>query len=302
MQAVMPILGWRWLLGLSSLPCFILLIFFGLIPESPRYLCSRGRASDAMLVLERIARMNNGSLPPGILTSDPKRRVDYALGDSVTTHLLMPEDSLKIDGNTSSKSDGINEFRALWSHELIRSTLLLWLVNFACYFSYYGIVQLISEVSNGKRSCASVEPHLMQPKDSSLYINVLVTSFAEFPGLLVAALLIDRVGRRVSMGGLILFCCASVSLFYSVPELVLGSFAVLHAYSPEIYPTSCRNTGVGVANSIGRIGSAIATLMIVTLPENCLEKEAVFVIVLPLFLAGVGCAFFPLETKGRDMY
>ncbi|TVU38330.1 hypothetical protein EJB05_11693, partial [Eragrostis curvula] len=268
--AVMPILGWRWLLGLSSLPCFILLIFSGLIPESPRYLCSRGRTSDAMLVLERIARMNNRSLPPGILTSDLKRRVDHKIGASSI---------------------------------------------FQFFFAYYGIVLLVSEVSNGNRSCASVGPHLTQPKDSNLYINVLVTSFAEFPGLLVAALLVDRVGRRVSMGGLILFCCASVvplainlrggfavTLLFCARSFSTGCFAVLRAYSPEIYPTSCRNTGVGVANSIARIGSAIAPLMTITLLENCLEKEAVFAIVLPLFLAGVGCAFFPLETKGRDMY
>ncbi|TVT99744.1 hypothetical protein EJB05_54869 [Eragrostis curvula] len=182
--AVMPILGWRWLLGLSSLPCFILLIFSGLIPESPRYLCSRGRTSDAMLVLERIARINNRSLPPGILTSDLKRRVDHKIGASVTTLLLMPEDNHRIDDNTSSKSDGINEFRALWSHELIRSTLLLWLVYFSIFFAYYGIVLLVSEVSNGNRSCASVGPHLTQPKDSNLYINVLVTSFADLPNIM----------------------------------------------------------------------------------------------------------------------
>ncbi|TVU38331.1 hypothetical protein EJB05_11694, partial [Eragrostis curvula] len=312
--AVMPILGWRWLLGLSSLPCFILLIFFGLIPESPRYLCSRGRASDALLVLETIARMNNGSLPPGTLTSEPKKRVDHEIDASVTTPLLLPEDNLRIDEVTSSKSDGINAFRALWSHELIRSTLLLWLVNFACSFAYYGIVLLISEASNSKRSCASVEAHLMQPKDSSLYINVLVTTFAEFPGLLLAALLIDRVGRRVSMGSMILLCCASlvplamnlregfaVTLLFCARTCIEGSFAILHAYSPEIYPTSCRNTGVGVSTSIARVGNAVAPLITVTLLEKCLEKEAVFVIVLALFLAGVACAFFPLETKGRDM-
>uniref|UniRef100_A0A0A9ED28 Uncharacterized protein n=1 Tax=Arundo donax TaxID=35708 RepID=A0A0A9ED28_ARUDO len=40
------------------------------------------------------------------------------------------------------------------------------------------MVVLTSELSNSSRSCASVGDHLMQPKDSSLYINVLVTSFA----------------------------------------------------------------------------------------------------------------------------
>ncbi|XP_062190760.1 organic cation/carnitine transporter 7-like [Phragmites australis] len=310
--AIMPILGWRWLLALSSSPCFILLIFSTLVPESPRYLCSRGKISEAMLVLERIARMNNRALPPGILTSDPKGRVDNNLDASVTTVLIMPEDSPRID-DTSSKSNGINAFLALWSRDLIRSTLLLWLVTFASFIAYFGIILLTSELSNGKRTCGSVGPHLMRTKDSSLYINVLVTSFAEFPGLLLAALLVDRIGRRVSLGGMILLCCAflaplmqwggglAITLLFCARTCIMGCFAILHVYSPEIYPTWCRNTGVGVAHSIGRIGSIVGPLVTTTLLENCGQKEAVIVIDVALFLAGVACALFPLETKGHEM-
>ncbi|CAN6199507.1 unnamed protein product [Urochloa humidicola] len=257
--AIMPILGWRWLLALSSTPCFILLIFSSIIPESPRYLCSRV--------------------------------------------LLLTEE--RLDEDTSTKSNGKNTFQAFWSRDLIRSTLLLWLVHFANYFAYYGLVYLISELSS-RRS---------QPKDSSLYINVLVTSFAEFPGLLLAAILIDRIGRRVTLGGMILLCCAflaplatqlredlSIILLFCARTCVMGAFAVLHVYSPEIYPTSCRNTGVGFANVIGRIGTIVAPLATTALLENHRQKEVVLVMDLTLFLAGVACTLFPLETKGCEIH
>ncbi|CAD6223426.1 unnamed protein product [Miscanthus lutarioriparius] len=113
--AIMPILGWRWLLALSSLPCFILLIFSDVIPESPRYLCSRGKISEAMLVLERIARMKNKALPPGTVTSEPTRGVDNNHDSPVTRLLPMPEDSLISGEDTSSKSNLLSVFRALWS-------------------------------------------------------------------------------------------------------------------------------------------------------------------------------------------
>ncbi|KAL6856024.1 hypothetical protein ACP4OV_018826 [Aristida adscensionis] len=313
--ATMPILGWRWLLALSSSPCFVVLIFLGLIPESPRYLCSRGKTSDAMLVLERIGAINNKALPPGILTSDSKRKPDNNNGASVTTLLLTMENSLGTDEHTGFKSSGFSAFSALWSRDLIKSTLLLWLINFSSYFAYYAMVLLTSEVSND-RSCASVGEHPMQPKNSSLYINVLVTSFAEFPGYLLAALLSDKVGRRMSVGGMTLLCCASlvplaltvhlgrglvIILLFCARTFIQGTFAVLHAYSPEVYPTFCRNTGVGVATSMGRVGSIVAPLLTTALLENCHQKEAVFVTDLLLFAAGVACAFFPLETKGREM-
>ncbi|CAL5083592.1 unnamed protein product [Urochloa decumbens] len=312
--AVMPILGWRWLLALTSSPYFILLIFSCLIPESPRYLCSRGKINEATLILERIAGMNNRALPPGVLTPNSKGRADNNIDASVTTILLMPEDGLATDENISSKSHSTYAFQALWSHDLTLSTLLLWLVKFSCFFAYYGIILLTSKLSNGKRGCASVGTHLMQPKDSGLYMNVLVTSFAEFPGNLLAALLVDRVGRRISLGGMILLCCAflaplavhlgeglAITLLFCARACIEGCFVVLIVYSPEIYPTSCRNTGVGIANCIGQVGSIVAPLVTVTLVENCHQKEAVFVIDLLLFLAGVACALFPLETKGREI-
>lgn len=164
----MPILGWRWLLALSSSPCFILLIFSNVIPESPRYLCSRGKISEAMLVLERIARMNNKALPPGTVTSEPSRGVDNNHDSSVTRLLPMPEDSLISGEDTSSKSNLLSVFRALWSGDLIRSTLLLWLVQFTNHLVHYGLVYLISELSSRGS----------QQKDSDVYTNVLVTSFA----------------------------------------------------------------------------------------------------------------------------
>lgn len=69
----------------------------------------------------------------------------------------------------------------------------------------------------------------------------------EFPGLLLAALLIDRIGRRVTLGGMILLCCAflaplaiqlreglSVILLFCARTCLMGGFAVLHVYSPEV--------------------------------------------------------------------
>ncbi|GJN32794.1 hypothetical protein PR202_gb21324 [Eleusine coracana subsp. coracana] len=240
--AIMPILGWRWLLALSSMPCFALLIFFGLIPESPRYLCSKGKVSEAMVVLERIAKMNNRDLPPGIVTSDAKRRLDK--NHDAYVALLTPEDNEGITKDTISKSYHINEFQALWSRGLIRSTLLLWLIYFGAYFVYYGLVTLTSELSSGRS----------QPKDSILYINVLVTSFA-------------------------------------------GS-SRLHV---QIYPTSCRNSGVGAASFIGRIGSIAAPVVTTTLLQKYHQEEAVIMMNSTLFLGVVACAFFPLETKRREI-
>jgi hypothetical protein len=176
MQAIMPVLGWRWLIALSSSPCLILLIFYGVTPESPRYLCSRGRTADAKFILERIARMNNMSLPYGILV--PQKLSDNGADVDTILPLITSQDSDATEMCISTKSSSINAFRTLVSRSLIRSTLLLWFVYFAFSFAYYGIVLLTSELSNGERKCVPVGMHLRQQNDVRLYRDVLVTSVA----------------------------------------------------------------------------------------------------------------------------
>ena len=176
MQAIMPVLGWRWLIALSSSPCFFLLIFYGATSESPRYLCSRGRTADAKFILERIARMNNTALPSGILI--PQRRSDNDVDAETILPLITSHDSATTDVSVSSKSSSSNAFRTLMSQNLIRSTLLLWFVYFAFSFAYYGIVLLTSELSNGGRRCAPVGIHMRQQNGDRLYRDVLVTSLA----------------------------------------------------------------------------------------------------------------------------
>ncbi len=46
--------AWRWMLGIETLPCLLYLVGAFLIPESPRYLVSRGHADLARAVLESI--------------------------------------------------------------------------------------------------------------------------------------------------------------------------------------------------------------------------------------------------------
>lgn len=67
---MMPRLNWRWLLALSSVPSFAVLLLCGLAPETPMYLCAAGRMADATDILEKIAQRNGTHLPLGMLVSD----------------------------------------------------------------------------------------------------------------------------------------------------------------------------------------------------------------------------------------
>lgn len=320
---VLSRLSWRWLLAFTALPCFVLLLFFVIAPESPRYLCVQNRISDATLVLERMSKTNRVALPPGALTYHKETQLVDHNGDALTSqngHLPVREsDCTTMDNNamtmsSKSGSGGIAALRKLFSRKLLRSTLLIWFVWFANSFAYYGLVLLTSQLSDANRRCTSSQKSQAHQKASNLYKDVFITSLAEFPGLVISAIIVDWFGRKATMWILLFGCCGflgplavhqkeslTTALLFGARACGMGSSTVLCLYAPEVYPTSARSTGVGIATAIGKIGGIVCPLIAVGLLRSCHQMEAVLVFELVLGLAGVACILFPVETKGREM-
>lgn len=175
----MPTLGWRWLLALSSIPSIILLLFYSVVPESPRYLCMRGRIADAFHILEKIAVINKKQLPSGILISDHIIEHELQTCQTEDAHLLSVT---KLEGKDLEKAGSqlgaLASLSSLLSRKLIRTTLLIWMVFFAHAFSYYGLVLLTTELSSTSRNCVPNSLHKIDSKNNNLYRDVLITSFA----------------------------------------------------------------------------------------------------------------------------
>ncbi|KAI0504605.1 hypothetical protein KFK09_015557 [Dendrobium nobile] len=312
---VMPNLGWRWLLALSSVPVLLLLLFYGFTPESPRYLCTKGRTADAMLVLENMARMNSMELPSGALISDFKGEFDGDQNFPETSHLItVQNDQTDIDQDMESKTGFISTLCNLLSPKLVRSTLLLWIGFFGNIFAYYGIVLLTSALSDGKMTCSSPKLHFNPSEDINLYKDVFITSFAELPGLILLAVMVDRFGRKLSVVTMLLAAFVfliplafpqtegfTTALLFCTRLCITASSTGLCIYAPEIYPTSLRSSGYGTASAVGRIGGIISPLVAVALVDDCHQTEAILLFEIVISVSAIAVAFFPIETKGRSL-
>lgn len=169
----MPRLNWRWLLALSSVPSAALLIFFCIIPESPRYLLLMGQRTEAQKILEKIAFCNGKQLPAGMIISDSTFTQDDEIALGVETPLL----SSSKDKYMELKS-GFSSFFMLFSSKLVRTTSILWVLFFANSFSYYGVILLTSKLSSGDNKCESRILLLGSTQDSNLYMDMFITSLA----------------------------------------------------------------------------------------------------------------------------
>ncbi|KAK4713837.1 hypothetical protein R3W88_019744 [Solanum pinnatisectum] len=296
---IMPRLGWRWLLALSSIPSFAALLLFVFTVESPRYLCAIGRTRDAYHILKNIAVVNKTQLPPGKLVSSQVTEVHE--------ELLSPG-KIKV----SILKSGFSSLLMLLSPALLRNTLLIWVLYIGNSFSYYGIILLTSLFSSGQCQHSSIALNLND--DQSLYTNVLINSLAEIPGTLLAAIMVDKVGRKFSVA---LMCGLSflsllpllapqlpaltTALLFGARTFISGSFVIVDVYCREIYPTSVRSTGIGVANSVGRIGPMISPIVVVQLVRGCHQTAAIVCFEVVLVLSAVSVLLLSVETKGREL-
>ncbi|KAL8043663.1 hypothetical protein ABFX02_09G128054 [Erythranthe guttata] len=310
-QFVMPRLGWRWLLAVSALPSSLLLLFYKMTPESPRYLCMRGRKSDALDILEKIARVNGRKLPSGVLVSDNHHiELEEKLDFSEDTKLITSAR----ENDIGSEKSGVSLLMMLVSPELVRSTLLVWMVFFGNAFTYYGLVLLTTELNSKNNRCTAPEELPSGNHQDVSYKDVFITSFAEFPGLVLSAATVDKFGRKNSMAAMFLVCfifllplvfhqpqSLTTGLLFGARICITGTFTILYIYAPEVYPTSVRTTGVGVASSVGRIGGMVCPVVAVSLIHGCHQTIAIFLFEAIIFLSGICVCLLPFETTGLQL-
>jgi putative MFS transporter len=80
-----------------------------------------------------------------------------------------------------------------------------------------------------------------------------------------------------------------------------GTYAGMYAYTPEVYPTAFRATGMGVASAFGRVGGILAPL-IIGLTFARIEFGGVFLMITAVLLAGaLAVAAMGIQTTGKTL-
>lgn len=77
--------------------------------------------------------------------------------------------------------------------------------------------------------------------------NVLLSIAVEIPGLVLAAVIVDRLGRKVSMAALLFLCFLfmlplmhhqsdglTTALLFGARACIMGSFTLMFLYAPEV--------------------------------------------------------------------
>ena len=235
--------GWRIVQIITALPIVMLLWWRRSLPESPRWLIERRRSSEAGAEVDRIeveaTRHGGRPLPPLESVEIP------AVGAG--------------QGGTFKKN-----LAALLSPPMIRTTFMLWVLWITITFSYYGFFTWI--------------PTLLVKQGMTITKSFgysIIIYLAQIPGYYSAAFVSEKLDRKwtivvyMLLGGVSAYLMsnartdASITMAGSLMSFFMnGTYAGIYAYTPELYPTTFRTTGMGVASAFGRIGGLSAPIVI----------------------------------------
>lgn len=278
---IIPQYGWRVAFLLGTIPAFYVFILRRSLPESPRFLMSQGRVGEAEEVVRQVER-ESGVRPPS--------------GSNLR--------AMGLAGRTKQAS-AMQRFSELWSGPYRRRTVMLWILWFTIVFSYYGIFTwLPTLLSEGGRGL------------TRSFSYVLIITLAQIPGYFSAAYLVEKLGRKWTLVSYLFLTAVGAFFFRNAAAEMdilfwgsfisffnLGAWGVVYTYSPEMYPTRVRGTGVGSAAACGRLAGVLAPLVVgQMLGSFGVGYESVFVMFAAVLLVGaINVALLGEETKGRTL-
>ncbi|KAK1679517.1 hypothetical protein QYE76_040365 [Lolium multiflorum] len=271
--------SWRNMYLWTSMPslCYSILIYL-LVQESPRWLLVRGRKQDAIETLQQIASLNGNSITSSF---------------SMLHACTMQQDAAAASGGSDSNSV-FATLRSMWERPwALRRLAAIMTASFGVGTVYYGMPLNVGNLG------------------SNLYLSVMYNALAELPSSILSWLLMGRINRRSSVigltavAGLCSLACVVIpqGAARMAAELVSFSatctaFNVIMMYSIELFPTSVRNSAVGLVRQALVLGGVAAPVLVALGRHKSFLSFGVFGLLIGCF--GMFAACLP-ETRGKAM-
>ncbi|HVB81560.1 MAG TPA: MFS transporter [Candidatus Binataceae bacterium] len=268
-------IGWRFAFALGAIIALFSVWARKTLPESPRWLAGRGHGEEAAAVSARIAGGARDFRSRGL----PGERF------------------------TASAGGFIAQLRELVGQHFGRLALGC-MLDFSEAAGYYGLFALMPLV---------VLPHL-HVADEAVPWFFIIGNFGAAAGGLIAAVMLDKAGRKVTVTGFYLLAALSmlvmgnaamsenvsgVLLAFTLANLcATGSWIAAYATFSELFPTRMRATGIGFSVAFGRIGAAIAPPLLVIVAQQ-FSITAAFGVLVSFWLLGV-VAMIPWSIWGLE--
>lgn len=259
--------AWRFILGASAVPAVICLIMRHGLPESPRWLISKGRRDEALAIM----REDMESDDPGDL-----------LDEEVTG----------------------TQWKLLFSRDYLRRTIFactFWsaivLPYFALTFFQPTILRSLGLGGNALLGALLGTVIALVGATIGWYIvdKVGRRKILILPMFFCAAFLLLAAAHSALPAQIGAICFFGYLFSYGIMSILPG------IYPEEIFPSSVRASGVGVSTAASRAAAALGTFLLPTI-QTTLGTAAVLIIMGAVsVIGGLTSYFWAPETNGRPL-
>jgi putative MFS transporter len=266
---------WRWALATGAIAAIVLLFLRHRTPDSPHWLRSKGREADAQAAWR------------------------YATGESGAAPL------------PSASEVAYPNVGAAALRRLFRRPLVAVLAGMCIYWGFnnlYGSAILLYQPTLIQRIAV---PGTFGP----LLFTAGTLLLAVVIGLLVCFVVVERVGRRfIAIAGTSIVVVAGVVIWAGFQSSVLvlvafvaaigfingGTSMAFYAWAPEVFPTELRGRGIGLVNTVGKLGSVVGTFLL-PFAFAAFGRGAFLLIAVLAAVNVAAISVLSIETKGQTL-
>ncbi len=274
---LVPLYGWRALFIVGLVPAVLMIPMRVLMPESPRWLASKGRIEKADKVVSML------------------EREAVKEGKTLTEPVVRP-----IDPKATARSDWRELFQGLY----LKRTLMIWALWITVYTINNGLVTWLPTL---------YRQVFKLPLDTSLLYG-WITSAVGVVASLLCALYIDKVGRKrwyaaafflatvplVVLTALGATTATQVVILAPIAYAILQTVAFsLYLYSAELYPTRLRAVGTGFGSAWLRAGSSVGPVLVGFIVAGVGIRYVFLAFAAIALIGGLVTTRFGIETKGK---
>lgn len=282
--------SWRLFTVLCGVPSLSVAISMIFLPESPRYLLTRGDEEGALEVFRRIYTSNTG------LPASQYPFKNFVLDEDMLEEVTHRKESF-FRRMKQIFHQVVSQSKRTFSSSLWRPTVLMIIINFAIQFGYYGLwlwfpellnrldvyyqthnetVSVCKVVGFKPNSTAGPFDHCQDasPPDNQVFINAFIIAVAPLPANIWTIFHMDKLGRKfflvfsMTISGLAAF---SIWLVHDTTgNLILScifgavstmGFNALDCLGAELFPTSVRSTAMSITLAAARLGAILGNII-----------------------------------------